>query len=57
MHRMFLTPVSFLLAAFLLASQPTNTTMQPSAVTTAQDHKPEHPEWSPIAAPTGLITG
>jgi carbonic anhydrase len=49
---MFLAPGSFLLAVFFLAGQPVNPNIQPSAATTAQDQKPEHPEWS-YSGPNG----
>ncbi len=55
MHRMFLAPVSFLLTAFLLASQPANPNIQPSVATTAQTN--QNIQSGVIAAPTDLITG
>ncbi len=52
MHRIFLAPVSFLLAVFLVASQPATPNIQSSVVATTQDHKTEHPEWS-YSGPNG----
>lgn len=51
MHRMFLAPVSMLLAVFLLAGQPANPSLERSAATAAQDHK-SAPEWS-YSGPNG----